>query len=435
MSVSDAVDLTLSIPGADGRGSKLSPTGKLKKKKKASVLPTFLPPCRVCNATASGYHYGANTCEACKAFFRRSIGQEDAIKPCQVAGKCAENPTGKISCSDCRRKKCLQIGMAKEGCRKGRYTYEKRTQDTKEIRRRQAEVNVSLHYEVQQCAETVAMLFEQFEQSFLSVYEFYMGKEKIDMRVREMLADQESPLSLVLYSPGHSPNQEAKNWVDTINANLVEMSYHAQDETSSAHNMVFDAWAFQTEKNFHGLASYVKCLPGFSDLQIDDRIILLKEGRVDSLSVLKHKSLLLNKEATLLYDNETGDIFLSPIFLLSDLVGEEFVDGLHRVNSRLQKLNLNLEDIAVLLAFVIFMSDREGLQRTDQVERLQDKMLPVFQYCMQKNHPDEPNIVAETLLILPLLRETTEVNKKCLSRIRHRIRPDLTPLLSEMLQI
>ena len=58
---------------------------------------------------------GANTCEACKAFFRRSIGHEDGIKPCQADGKCGDNPTGKISCSECRHKKCLAIGMAKEG--------------------------------------------------------------------------------------------------------------------------------------------------------------------------------------------------------------------------------------------------------------------------------------------------------------------------------
>ena len=26
----------------------------------------LLPPCRVCGEKASGFHYGANTCEACK---------------------------------------------------------------------------------------------------------------------------------------------------------------------------------------------------------------------------------------------------------------------------------------------------------------------------------------------------------------------------------
>ena len=30
-----------------------------------SNLP-ILPPCRICGEKASGFHYGANTCEACK---------------------------------------------------------------------------------------------------------------------------------------------------------------------------------------------------------------------------------------------------------------------------------------------------------------------------------------------------------------------------------
>lgn len=26
----------------------------------------YLPPCKICGSTATGFHYGANTCEACK---------------------------------------------------------------------------------------------------------------------------------------------------------------------------------------------------------------------------------------------------------------------------------------------------------------------------------------------------------------------------------
>ena len=56
MSANDAIDLTVSSPTpaeVEVESSKTKPS-----KKKASVLPTFLPPCRVCNAKASGYHYG-----------------------------------------------------------------------------------------------------------------------------------------------------------------------------------------------------------------------------------------------------------------------------------------------------------------------------------------------------------------------------------------
>ena len=28
----------------------------------------MLPPCRICGEKASGFHYGANTCEACKVY-------------------------------------------------------------------------------------------------------------------------------------------------------------------------------------------------------------------------------------------------------------------------------------------------------------------------------------------------------------------------------
>ena len=33
---------------------------------KGEESPGVLPPCRVCGEKASGFHYGANTCEACK---------------------------------------------------------------------------------------------------------------------------------------------------------------------------------------------------------------------------------------------------------------------------------------------------------------------------------------------------------------------------------
>lgn len=61
-------------------------------------------------------------------------------------------------------------------------------------------------------------------------------------------------------------------------------------------------------------------------------------------------------------------------------------------------------------------------------------ILQVLLYCLQKNHPNQPNIIADTLLVLPLLRENSNVNTKGLAAIRNKVKAEMTPLLSEMMQ-
>jgi hypothetical protein len=37
-----------------------------KRKRTAPTNTSLLPPCKICNEPAAGFHYGVNTCEACK---------------------------------------------------------------------------------------------------------------------------------------------------------------------------------------------------------------------------------------------------------------------------------------------------------------------------------------------------------------------------------
>lgn len=47
-----------------------------------TTTESVLPPCRICGEKASGFHYGVNTCEACKVSkysFYQSLSREKDI--------------------------------------------------------------------------------------------------------------------------------------------------------------------------------------------------------------------------------------------------------------------------------------------------------------------------------------------------------------------
>ncbi|CAF1445151.1 unnamed protein product [Adineta ricciae] len=69
-------------------------------------------PCLVCHEESSGYHFGAYTCESCKAFYRR-VTKDPRI---EIKHSC-EIPLPNITksnrkdCRACRKAKCVRVGM------------------------------------------------------------------------------------------------------------------------------------------------------------------------------------------------------------------------------------------------------------------------------------------------------------------------------------
>ncbi|XP_014213599.1 steroid receptor seven-up, isoforms B/C-like [Copidosoma floridanum] len=70
--------------------------------------------CVVCGDKSSGKHYGQFTCEGCKSFFKRSV-RRCLTYSCRSNRDCPIDQHHRNQCQFCRLKKCLKMGMRKEG--------------------------------------------------------------------------------------------------------------------------------------------------------------------------------------------------------------------------------------------------------------------------------------------------------------------------------
>ena len=72
--------------------------------------------CVVCGDKSSGKHYGQFTCEGCKSFFKRSV-RRNLTYSCRANRNCPIDQHHRNQCQYCRLKKCLKMGMRREGKR------------------------------------------------------------------------------------------------------------------------------------------------------------------------------------------------------------------------------------------------------------------------------------------------------------------------------
>ncbi|TKR82015.1 hypothetical protein L596_015799 [Steinernema carpocapsae] len=107
----------------------LSPYSSLRSPNGSSLPPSLTPAiastpqlnrnrCQVCiSADSNGLHFGAKTCAACAAFFRRTISDKKKYS-CKRTSRCVIHVTDTTGyrkiCRNCRMKRCLEVGMLPE---------------------------------------------------------------------------------------------------------------------------------------------------------------------------------------------------------------------------------------------------------------------------------------------------------------------------------
>ncbi|XP_061900731.1 estrogen-related receptor gamma-like isoform X2 [Entelurus aequoreus] len=305
--------------------------------------------CLVCGDVASGYHYGVASCEACKAFFKRTI-QGNIEYSCPASNECEITKRRRKSCQACRFVKCLAVGMLREGVRLDRV----RGGRQKYKRRIDSENSPYLHLQ---------HVLPQ-KKSFSTV-----GDNKVVALL--LLAEPDAIFAMPDPTVPESDIKALTTLCDLADRELV----------------VNIGWA--------------KHIPGFPSLSLADQMSLLQSGWMEIL-ILRVVFRSLALEDKLVYaEDYVMDEEQSKMAGLLDLN-----NAILQLVKKCKAVGLDKEEFVLLKAIALANSDSVHIEDSDAVQRLQDVLHGALQEYEAARHPQDPQRPGKLIMSLPLLRQT-----------------------------
>ncbi|XP_035474249.1 estrogen-related receptor gamma isoform X1 [Scophthalmus maximus] len=307
--------------------------------------------CLVCGDVASGYHYGVASCEACKAFFKRTI-QGNIDYSCPASNECEITKRRRKSCQACRFVKCLAVGMLREGVRLDRV----RGGRQKYKRRIDAENSPYLH-----------------PQNALPQKKTFSVGGVVENKVVSLLlvAEPEGIFAMPDPTVPESDIKALTTLCDLADRELV----------------VNIGWA--------------KHIPGFPSLSLADQMSLLQSGWMEIL-ILRVVFRSLALEDKLVYaEDYVMDEEQSKLAGLLDLN-----NAILQLVKKFKTMGLEKEEFVVLKAIALANSDSMQIEDSAAVQRLQDVLHGALQDHEAAHHPEDPRRAGKLIMNLPLLRQT-----------------------------
>uniref|UniRef100_A0A8D0CQ00 Retinoic acid receptor RXR n=1 Tax=Sander lucioperca TaxID=283035 RepID=A0A8D0CQ00_SANLU len=164
------------------------------------------------------------------------------------------------------------------------------------------------------------------------------------------------------------------------------------------------------DKQLFTLVEWAKRIPHFSELALDDQVILLRAGWNELLiASFSHRSISV-KDGILL---ATG-LHVHRNSAHSAGVGAIFDRVLTELVSKMRDMQMDKTELGCLRAIILFNPDAKGLSNPSEVELLRERVYASLEsYCKQK-YPDQQGRFAKLLLRLPALRS---IGLKCLEHL------------------
>nr|XP_022322315.1 retinoic acid receptor RXR-like isoform X2 [Crassostrea virginica] len=307
--------------------------------------------CAICGDRASGKHYGVYSCEGCKGFFKRTV-RKDLTYACRDDRNCIIDKRQRNRCQYCRYMKCLNMGMKRE--------------DVK-------------------CSTDAGRQGSSVQEERQRV------KEKGEGEVESTsTANSDMPVEKVL---------EAELAVEPKTDTYIDAQKDAVTNICQA-----------ADKQLFTLVEWAKRIPHFTELPLEDQVILLRAGWNELLIAgFSHRSIVV-KDGILL---ATG-LHVHRSSAHQAGVGTIFDRVLTELVAKMREMKMDKTELGCLRAIVLFNPDAKGLSAVSEVEQLREKVYASLEEYCKMHYPDEPGRFAKLLLRLPALRS---IGLKCLEHL------------------
>ncbi|NXJ89911.1 PPARA protein, partial [Corythaixoides concolor] len=362
--------------------------------------------CRICGDKASGYHYGVHACEGCKGFFRRTIRLKLIYDKCDR--NCKIQKKNRNKCQYCRFQKCLSVGMSHNAIRFGRMPRSEKA-------KLKAELLTGENYVEDSEMADLKSLAKRIHDAYLK--NFNMNKVK----ARIILAGKTNNNPPFVIHDMDTLCMAEKTLVAKLVANGIQ--------NKEAEVRIFHCCQCTSVETVTELTEFAKSIPGFSNLDLNDQVTLLKYGVYEAIFAMLAS--VMNKDGMLV---AYGNGFITREFLKSlrkpfcDIMEPKF-DFAMKFNA----LELDDSDISLFVAAIICCGDRPGLVNVGYIEKMQEIIVHVLKLHLQTNHPDDIFLFPKLLQKMADLRQLVTEHAQLVQIIK-KTESDahLHPLLQEI---
>ncbi|XP_035214038.1 steroid hormone receptor ERR1-like isoform X2 [Stegodyphus dumicola] len=329
--------------------------------------------CLVCGDIASGYHYGVASCEACKAFFKRTI-QGNIEYTCPASNDCEINKRRRKACQACRFQKCLKMGMLKEGVRLDRVRGGRQ--------------------KYRRCQE--------------SPYQVHpVPCKKPSLEENKIIA------ALVMCEP-------------------EPLQAQANPALPESHFKTISTLSDLVDRELVATIGWAKQIPGFTDLTLNDQMKLLQTtwAEILSLSLAYRSYQSASSPPKLIFTSD----FTMDEQQAAECQASEIFSRCIRLVKRLDVLNIAREEYLALKALLLTNADIQ-LEDSKSVYKLRDTILTGLTDCVTifrtTSYVQHLN---QLLLCLPLLRQLDVEVRLFWNNVRKEGKVPMNKLFVEMLE-